>query len=87
MTQQKKGPASNLPENAASQAEPAAAPSPTAAPALSNDDAAVVARLRDAYRKVKAQVAKVVVGQQEIVEHLLIGLLCRGHVLLLGVPG
>ncbi len=87
MTQQKKGPASNLPENAASQAEPAAAPSPTAAPALSNDDAAVVARLREAYAHIKQQVAKVVVGPQEIVEHLLIGLLCRGHVLLLGVPG
>jgi len=62
-------------------------PVSVAAPALSSEDAAIVARLRDAYTKVKEQVAKVVVGQQEIVEHLLIGLLCRGHVLLLGVPG
>jgi MoxR-like ATPase len=30
---------------------------------------------------------KVVVGQNEIIESLLIGLLCRGHVLLHGVPG
>ncbi|NLS95244.1 MAG: MoxR family ATPase [Planctomycetaceae bacterium] len=60
---------------------------PAEKPALRNEDAAVVAQLRNAYAKVKEQVAKVIVGQQEIVEHLLIGLLCRGHVLLLGVPG
>jgi MoxR-like ATPase len=58
-----------------------------ARPALRSEDAAVVARLQQAYKKVKTEVAKVVVGQQKIVEHLLIGLLCRGHVLLLGVPG
>lgn len=59
----------------------------TDTPTLSGEDAAIVARLRDAYAKVKKEMAKVVVGQQEIIEHLLIGLLCRGHVLLLGVPG
>ncbi|MBN1867527.1 AAA family ATPase [Candidatus Sumerlaeota bacterium] len=35
----------------------------------------------------KAEIAKVVVGQNRIVERLLIGLLCDGHVLLEGVPG
>ncbi|MBN2360181.1 MAG: MoxR family ATPase [Deltaproteobacteria bacterium] len=34
-----------------------------------------------------AEVAKVVVGQRRMVERLLIGLLCDGHVLLEGVPG
>jgi len=55
--------------------------------ALSNEDAAVVARLREAHAKVREEMAKVVVGQEEIIDHLLIGLLCRGHVLLVGVPG
>ena len=34
-----------------------------------------------------AEVAKVIVGQKQMVERLLIGLLCNGHVLLEGVPG
>jgi MoxR-like ATPase len=54
---------------------------------LSNEDAAVVTRLREAHAKVREEMAKVVVGQEEIIDHLLIGLLCRGHVLLVGVPG
>ena len=33
------------------------------------------------------EISKVIIGQSEIVEHLFISLLCRGHVLLEGVPG
>ena len=54
---------------------------------LSAEDAAVVARLRAAHAKVREELAKVIVGQQEVLDHLLVGLLCRGHILLLGVPG
>jgi len=36
---------------------------------------------------VKAEIAKVIVGQEDIIDRLLIGLLCNGHVLLEGVPG
>ncbi len=53
----------------------------------SNEDAAIVARLRDARMRVKEEMARVVVGQERVVDHLLAALLCRGHVLLLGVPG
>src|SRR5262245_42665963 len=52
-----------------------------------NADVATVERLREARNRVKIEMAKVVVGQDEIIEALLIGMLCRGHVLLLGVPG
>jgi MoxR-like ATPase len=52
-----------------------------------NDDAAAVARLREARAKIKHEIAKVVVGQEEIIDSLLIGMLCRGHILLHGVPG
>jgi len=55
--------------------------------ALSSEDAAVVARLREAHERVIREMAKVVVGQRVVIDQLLIGLLCRGHVLLLGVPG
>ena len=54
---------------------------------LSAEDAAVVARLRVAHAKVREELAKVIVGQQQVLDHLLVGLLCRGHILLLGVPG
>jgi MoxR-like ATPase len=53
----------------------------------SADDLAVIARLREARDRVKQEIGKVVVGQNEIIDSLLIGLLCRGHILLLGVPG
>lgn len=36
---------------------------------------------------VKREMAKVVVGQQELVNRLILSLLCKGHVLLEGVPG
>ncbi len=52
-----------------------------------SEDVAVMARLCQARDRVKEQIAKVVVGQNEIIDSLLITLLCRGHVLLLGVPG
>ena len=35
----------------------------------------------------KAEMGKVIVGQSKMVDRLLIGLLCRGHILLEGVPG
>jgi len=60
---------------------------PSAPSALSSEDAAIVARLREARVRVREEMAKVVVGQESIIDHLLVGLLCRGHILLLGVPG
>jgi MoxR-like ATPase len=52
-----------------------------------NDDADAINRLREAREKVKRELAKVVVGQEEIIDSLMIGLLCKGHILLHGVPG
>lgn len=58
-----------------------------ASPANSADDVAIVRRLCEARQLVKSEVGKLVVGQQDIIDAMLIGLLCRGHVLLFGVPG
>jgi MoxR-like ATPase len=44
-------------------------------------------QLRDAYGRITAEVAKLIVGQNEVVEQLLIAILARGHCLLEGVPG
>ena len=37
--------------------------------------------------EIKEEVAKVVIGQEKMIDGLLIGLLCEGHVLIEGVPG
>jgi MoxR-like ATPase len=42
---------------------------------------------RTAIAAVRGEIAKAVVGQDAVVTGLIIGLLCRGHVLLEGVPG
>jgi MoxR-like ATPase len=39
------------------------------------------------YRDVKREVAKVIVGQDAVIDQLMIALLARGHCLLVGVPG
>jgi MoxR-like ATPase len=46
-----------------------------------------VARFGDDFRQVRAEIAKVIVGHTDVVEGLLICLLCGGHALLEGVPG
>jgi MoxR-like ATPase len=46
-----------------------------------------VAEVREAFRKLKAEVARVVVGQDEVVAQLLVAMFCRGHALVVGVPG
>ncbi|HHD74381.1 MAG TPA: MoxR family ATPase [Nitratifractor sp.] len=38
-------------------------------------------------KRIRAEVHKVVVGQEKMVESLLVGLICQGHILLEGVPG
>ncbi len=37
--------------------------------------------------KIKNEVAKVVIGQEKMIDGLLIGLLCEGHILIEGIPG
>ena len=37
--------------------------------------------------KVREELARVIVGQRETQEHLMVSLLCRGHCLIVGVPG
>ncbi|HPC36623.1 MAG TPA: MoxR family ATPase [Candidatus Marinimicrobia bacterium] len=37
--------------------------------------------------KIKNEMAKVIVGQEQMIERMLIGLLCNGHILFEGVPG
>ena len=47
----------------------------------------ILTNLKDSREKLSTELSKVIVGQNEIIEHMFIALLCRGHVLLEGVPG
>ena len=46
-----------------------------------------VTELNRKLEDIRAEIAKVIVGQEQVVDLLLIGLLCDGHLLLEGVPG
>src|SRR5215207_1905012 len=61
--------------------------SATPTPALAQDDLQAVQRLRDGFNDIKRQLARVIVGQDQVVEELLIALFSRGHCILEGVPG
>ncbi len=51
------------------------------------DDIQAVQALGEAYRSLTEQVGKVIVGQRKVVEEVLVATFCRGHALLVGVPG
>ena len=51
------------------------------------EDVQLVEKLNDAVKKIKEEIGKVIIGQEEIIDQLLISLLSRGHCLLVGVPG
>jgi MoxR-like ATPase len=53
----------------------------------SANEAEVVRRLASAYSQMTDEIGKVIVGQAEVVEQLLMALFSRGHCLLVGVPG
>jgi len=54
---------------------------------LEEDDVQAVQKLTDAYRRIAGELSKVIVGQQQVLEELLISMFARGHCLLVGVPG
>lgn len=51
------------------------------------NDLEVVRELQRAHERIVTEIAKVIVGQNKVIDELLIGLLARGHCLLIGVPG
>ena len=59
----------------------------SANPAPAADPSALIAEVRDARDRLSAEIGKVVVGQQDVVELVLLALFTRGHALLVGVPG
>jgi MoxR-like ATPase len=65
---------------------PSSAAAPAAVP-LSHGDVAAIDELRGDYEKLRRELARVIIGQDNVIEQLLICVLARGHGLLMGVPG
>lgn len=52
-----------------------------------SEDLQTVEKLNQARNQIKAQLQKVIIGQEKVLDQLLIALLANGHCLLIGVPG
>ncbi len=50
-------------------------------------DLKAVERLNEGYKRIKSEIGKVIVGQDQVIEQMLVAILARGHCLLVGVPG
>src|SRR5437773_4699504 len=54
---------------------------------LSNTEIDALAALKQAHQRIRNELGKVIVGQQEVIEELLLAIFSQGHCLLEGVPG
>src|SRR4051812_7996525 len=51
------------------------------------NDVQMIEKLRTAHQKLRREIGKVIVGQEHVVDQLLMAIFCRSHALLMGVPG
>jgi MoxR-like ATPase len=54
---------------------------------IGDQDLEILDRLKEGYQKIKGQLAKIIVGQEQVIDEVAISVFSRGHVLLVGVPG
>lgn len=54
---------------------------------IPTDDIRLVEKLNETVRNIKQEIGKVIIGQDIIIDQLIISLLSKGHCLLIGVPG
>src|SRR5947199_8452351 len=52
-----------------------------------DNDVAMIEKLRASHQKLKKEIGKVIVGQDKVLDELLMAIFCRSHALLMGVPG
>src|SRR5215831_11039769 len=66
---------------------PGPAPAQEPPPVLEPDPGEVLDQLAPRLRLLQSEIAKVIVGQEEVISAALYALFARGHCLLVGVPG
>ncbi len=54
---------------------------------IPTNDVQAVEQLAESVKRIKKEIAKVIIGQDQIINQLLVSLFARGHCLLVGVPG
>jgi len=59
----------------------------TPAPAPAHHMPEAIQEVQSAYRKLRDEIRKVIVGQDEVVDQMLMAIFCRGHAIVVGVPG
>ena len=50
-------------------------------------DATMLESLRAAHKQMRSEIGKIIIGQEAVLDQLLMAIFCRGHALLMGVPG
>jgi len=51
------------------------------------NDVELIQKVREAHAKLRKEIGKVIIGQDQVVDQLLMAIFCRSHALLMGVPG
>src|SRR4051812_12062669 len=51
------------------------------------NDVAMIEKLRASHQKLRSEIGKVIIGQEQVLDQLLMAIFCRSHALLMGVPG
>jgi len=59
----------------------------TAVSAPPESDVQMLESLRHAHKKMRSEIGKIIIGQEKVLDQLLMAIFCRGHALLVGVPG
>jgi MoxR-like ATPase len=56
-------------------------------PAMPASDVHMLETLRSAHKQLRGEIGKIIIGQETVLDQLLMAIFCRGHALLVGVPG
>lgn len=56
-------------------------------PTQTASDMQMLETLRGAHRQLRSEIGKIIIGQEAVLDQLLMAIFCRGHALLVGVPG
>ena len=56
-------------------------------PPVAEADVKMLESLRSAHQLMRAEIGKIIIGQEAVLDQLLMAIFCRGHALLVGVPG
>jgi MoxR-like ATPase len=65
-------------------------PSNTPAPAAADpttDDMTLIREIHETHQRMKSQLGRIIVGQEQVIDEVLMAIISRGHALLVGVPG